>query len=243
MAERGTSVGNGIIGNPAVQVEAAVSEGASRAGTSAGFLSRSHILDATAACFAVQGYDATTIRAIAARLGCAVGSIYRYFRDKRQLLLACTERVLDPVVKQIERDDADFEQAVRLYVEQASANEQAYRLMFWLAASGKKKGEGELTAEIAEDAEGAYWVGDLPAAVGRIIEAWARRMGDAEAKRRWAVLHGMLMLRAEAEAIVTAIAGAAPVTRAEEPAATAVDESWPQLDEAEEEPAEDITLL
>ena len=51
-------------------------------------LSRGQILDATETCLAELGYDGTTIRAIAKRLDCAVGTIYRYFRDKRSLLTA-----------------------------------------------------------------------------------------------------------------------------------------------------------
>ena len=51
-------------------------------------LSRDQILDATGRCLASRGYDATTIRTIAGVLDCAVGSIYRYFRDKRELLLS-----------------------------------------------------------------------------------------------------------------------------------------------------------
>ncbi len=51
-------------------------------------LSQDGILDATEACLQEHGYDGTTIRRIAGRLECAVGTIYRHFTDKR----ACSMR-------------------------------------------------------------------------------------------------------------------------------------------------------
>lgn len=46
------------------------------------------ILEAAAELFATQGYDHTTTSDIAARAGKPVGSIYTYFKDKQQILLA-----------------------------------------------------------------------------------------------------------------------------------------------------------
>lgn len=46
------------------------------------------ILDAAAALFIEQGYDNTTTSDIATRAGKPVGSIYTYFKDKQQILLA-----------------------------------------------------------------------------------------------------------------------------------------------------------
>jgi AcrR family transcriptional regulator len=46
------------------------------------------ILDAAAELFATRGYDHTTTSDIAARAGKPVGSIYTYFKDKQQILLA-----------------------------------------------------------------------------------------------------------------------------------------------------------
>ena len=56
--------------------------------TTAGQLGRRRILDATQRCLCQEGYDATTIRRIASQLGCAIGSIYRYFADKHELPFA-----------------------------------------------------------------------------------------------------------------------------------------------------------
>ncbi|WP_018991574.1 TetR/AcrR family transcriptional regulator [Aromatoleum toluclasticum] len=49
---------------------------------------RQVILDAAAALFAEQGYDSTSIRDIASRVGLLPGSIYHYFASKEELYLA-----------------------------------------------------------------------------------------------------------------------------------------------------------
>lgn len=49
---------------------------------------RQVILDAAAALFAEQGYDSTSIRDIASRVGLLPGSIYHYFASKDELYLA-----------------------------------------------------------------------------------------------------------------------------------------------------------
>jgi AcrR family transcriptional regulator len=50
------------------------------------------ILDAAATLFAATGYEATTTNAVAAQAGVPIGSLYRYFPDKRALLGALAER-------------------------------------------------------------------------------------------------------------------------------------------------------
>jgi AcrR family transcriptional regulator len=157
------------------------------------FLSREQILDATAACFEEAGYDGTTIRAIASRLRCSVGSIYRYFRDKRQLLLACGERAMRPVVEEL-ADSPDVESSLRSYVRQAARAGELYRLQFWLASSG---GHGA----------------GVPAFVTRLLEGWGERLGDpGEAQRRWATVHGLMMLGWTPDQIVARLAAPAPAS-------------------------------
>src|SRR4051812_46315046 len=95
-------------------------------------LSREQILAATSQCLQKEGYDATTIRKIASLLNCAVGSIYRYFRDKHELLSIVTQQVLDPVVAATE-SGSSMEGSVRLYHRIVTQSPESYRLMFWLA--------------------------------------------------------------------------------------------------------------
>ena len=130
------------------------------------FLSREQILDATDACFAKAGYDGTTIRAIAARLDCSVGSIYRYFRDKRDLLLACGRRMMRPVI-----EEPTFDRSLAAYRTIATEHGEMYRLGFWLAGHG------------------------VPEYIAQIIKRWGELLQDEdEAQRRWAMAHGLLML-------------------------------------------------
>lgn len=157
-------------------------------------LDRRIIIEATDRCLFEEGYDATTIRRIAARLGCAVGSIYRHFTDKRQLLEAVTQRRLEPVVDLAERGGA-IEHTAEVYARAVLADRQAYRLMFWLAS---------LAPEESKEEAGACGVGGraVPAIVRRLVQAWCKRVPEEKARRAWAALHGALMLNLGEQAAV-----------------------------------------
>lgn len=191
-------------------------------------LSRQQILDITTRCLHEQGYDATTIRRIAGMLDCAVGSIYRYFEDKRDLLYAVTEQRLEPVVAMLEAG-ATFEASVAAYVRRANDDGEAYRMMFWLAAVIDRGNKNEADADEAftpydgdaVDGQGAQASslastdrglgGDpvattpLPQVVERVISGWATVLGDQGVARAcWAMLHGSMMLGLPADQIVEA---------------------------------------
>lgn len=55
---------------------------------------REQILEAAAAVFAEKGYQRATVKEIAARAGIAPGTIYLYFENKRDLLLAIADRLI-----------------------------------------------------------------------------------------------------------------------------------------------------
>lgn len=151
-------------------------------------LSRETILDATSTCLREVGYDGTTIRKIARTLGCAVGSIYRYYTDKRELLAAVCERRFDAAAQVVEAGGS-VQQSAAAYIEAANDSPEIYRLMFWLASVGQK----EATSEVM-----------LPAIVNRLIAGWATRLSHQDAARRaWLTLHGLIMLGEPAEAIET----------------------------------------
>ena len=52
------------------------------------------ILDAAATLFAEKGYDRTPVKEIAERAGIAPGTIYIYFKGKRDLLLSIADRII-----------------------------------------------------------------------------------------------------------------------------------------------------
>ncbi|MEM9916020.1 MAG: TetR/AcrR family transcriptional regulator [Planctomycetota bacterium] len=139
-------------------------------------LSRGQILDATEACLQELGYDGTTIRRIAKQLDCAVGSIYRYFDDKRALLAAVVQRRFEPVLERIEQG-APADASANLYAQIASEQPELYRLMFWLSSIGK-----------------TTQTNTLPDVVQRIVKGWTTQFGDERVVESfWAQLHGAIM--------------------------------------------------
>lgn len=149
-------------------------------------LDRSQVLDATARVLREKGYDGTTIRAIARQLDCAVGSIYRYFPDKRALLDGVCQRRFESVADHAEVRDGILA-TVQMYAKVAAEQPELYRLMFWLASVGKQQ-MGEA----------------LPGVVRRVIAGWAESLNDqTRAKALWAQLHGCIMLGLSPEHAVT----------------------------------------
>lgn len=61
---------------------------------------RETILETAAAVFAEKGYQRATVKEIAARAGIAPGTIYLYFKNKRDLLLAISDRLIAQPVGQ-----------------------------------------------------------------------------------------------------------------------------------------------
>lgn len=140
-------------------------------------LSREQILDATEQCLLEEGYDGSTIRRIAKQLGCAVGSIYRYFQDKRELLDAVVQRRFEPVATHAEVDTA-MDRTVEMYVQIARKRPDLYRLMMWLVSVDHHNGSAA-----------------LPKVIDRIVQAWADQMHDrTRAEKIWIQLHGGIML-------------------------------------------------
>jgi AcrR family transcriptional regulator len=135
-------------------------------------------MDVTARCLSEKGYDGTTIRQIASMLDCAVGSIYRYFRDKRELLDAVTQQNLLPVTQLMDAGGS-LEQSFVLYHQRATHDVSAYQLMFWLSAVQAPKA---VTQPI------------VPGVITRIVAGWAAQLNDATlAQECWATLHASIV--------------------------------------------------
>jgi AcrR family transcriptional regulator len=60
------------------------------------------ILDAASALFRKQGFNGTDMSHIAAAVGLARNSLYRYYPNKEHILVACVERDMAPFLQQIE---------------------------------------------------------------------------------------------------------------------------------------------
>lgn len=153
-------------------------------------LSREQILQVTANCLRDYGYDATTIRKIAGQLGCAVGSIYRYFTDKRELLSIVTQQMLEPVAVMAQQG-AQIEQSVRMYHQVASHMPETYRLMFWLVCPEMPTADTDATK--------------LPEIVQQTIDCWAEKIGMASAQTVWALVHGFILMGRDADAMLAVV--------------------------------------
>ena len=64
-----------------------------------GELTAERILDAAEALFAERGYDGTTLRDVAARVGLRIPSLYNHFASKESLYAAVLERGIGPVLE------------------------------------------------------------------------------------------------------------------------------------------------
>lgn len=67
---------------------------------------RREIIDAAFECFAEQGYHATGIADIAARLGMGHGTFYRYFENKRDIVEHVVSDLLDRIVASLTAENA-----------------------------------------------------------------------------------------------------------------------------------------
>ena len=186
-----TEVTAAVITNPSVRVEDVRPQQHARLqspGTpgAPGFLSRERILDAANQTFTESGYDGTTIRAIAKRLGCSVGSIYRYFDDKRSLLNAMAERCFAAALDELTGPGVDWPVSASVYSRVAQQHPEMYAMMFWLVRS---------------DGAGAH--NEPPAFVRKVLDHWTILLGSrVDAERAWAAVHGAIALGRASDVVV-----------------------------------------
>jgi AcrR family transcriptional regulator len=86
---------------------------------------RDRILDAAGELFALRGFDATAVDAIAERAGLTVGALYRHFKTKGELLLDVIRRALTslPIARHMRGDSARpdlLPEMVQLYMAPSS---------------------------------------------------------------------------------------------------------------------------
>ena len=102
-----------------------------------GHTRREEILQAAKELFLEQGYDSTTIRKIADRVGISAPALYLYFKDKEALLLALCDQTFSHLIEavgEIEKTVADPLERVRrfgeAYVRFGLSHPDEYRLIF-----------------------------------------------------------------------------------------------------------------
>jgi AcrR family transcriptional regulator len=102
-----------------------------------GYTRRDEILAAAKELFLEEGYDATTIRKIADRVGISAPALYLYFTDKEALMVALCDRafgVLLEAIVEIENTVADPLDRMRrfgeAYIRFGLSHPDEYRLVF-----------------------------------------------------------------------------------------------------------------
>ncbi len=158
-------------------------------------LQRGRVLAAAEHLFAERGYEAVTMRALAAELGCSPMTPYRYFADKAEIFAlvrasaflrfaALQEEAAGGTASVTER----LARLGRAYIDFAHKAPDAYRVIFALDQSGQDE-----YPTLAEAGVRAW--GPLRALVG---EAVAEQVLDGDpdtlAHLFWAGLHGIVTL-------------------------------------------------
>jgi AcrR family transcriptional regulator len=145
--------------------------------------------------FASQGYDAVTLRGIAAEIGCSPMTPYRYFHDKDEIFALVRAEAFRRFAESQEAAIAGIEDRVEklrmlgvAYVDFAMSDQEAYRLMFELHQDGEAS-YPELEAEGLR-----AWL-PMRQAVAEAIEAGILS-GDADTLAHvfWAGVHGLVSL-------------------------------------------------
>ncbi|HEX5324015.1 MAG TPA: TetR/AcrR family transcriptional regulator, partial [Capsulimonadaceae bacterium] len=92
---------------------------------------RAQILDTALALFAEKGYQATTMRDIAAAAGCSLGLAYRYFGSKEELVVAVYEQCSEDLTTEVENLPATmiakrFGQTIRANFERLAPHRESF---------------------------------------------------------------------------------------------------------------------
>ena len=98
---------------------------------------REDILDAARPLFARAGYDSTSIRKIAEKLGCSPGILYHYFKDKDEIMAALVREGFQKLLEKLRPMTVDpspirdrMRRALRAYIEFGLENPSHYAVLF-----------------------------------------------------------------------------------------------------------------
>jgi len=156
---------------------------------------REKLCEAATRLFAQHGAEGFTMRMLAADVGCATMTSYRYFKDKDELLAAVRARAYDRFSQALETaartpGDSRAKSAAigEAYVAFALANREAYRLMFEMSpqdpsrfpdlARAGARASGTMTGYVRAMIDDGALKGD-PVMIGRMF---------------WAAIHGVVQL-------------------------------------------------
>lgn len=163
---------------------------------------REEILDAARQLFVVHGFDATSIRAIAQRVGASPGIIYHYFEDKQDIMALLVRETFAKLRTRLGaiRDDSDSPEArmrrgLRAYIEFGFEHPHHYALLFMKPADLEEN--SKILAAFQED--GTRTFDCLRGISHQILAAGIIRpeIKDPEelAQTCWVAIHGLVSLR------------------------------------------------
>lgn len=161
---------------------------------------RERIMAAARELFAERGVEVTSMREIAARLGCSATAIYLYFRDKDDLfhaLCATDFQALADEMRQVEAVADPMERLRYLgigYARFALAHPHHYRLMFMTRVPGLKTDARGV--EHGNPEQDAYAFLRASVADAHAAGCFRAELGDPEliAQTLWAGVHGVCSL-------------------------------------------------
>ncbi len=153
------------------------------------------ITQAARTVFARQGYRQTDMADIASEVGLARNSLYRYFRNKDYILLACIEADMAPHLAALELLPAQ--------IPEATARVAAWVEAQFDLATGPAHVTMEFMAEVRDGgADLQRRIGELHAAPNRVLQAALREMPARRRDARlYAAMIGNMVLAATREAI------------------------------------------
>jgi AcrR family transcriptional regulator len=156
---------------------------------------RSRICDAATRLYAKRGEEAITMRELAKALDCSPMGLYRYFRDRDEIIAALRTDAFNWFADALEaafgRGSDPFSRARevgRAYLAFALDNPNTYRLMFDLAPAGAKRYPALAAANARAGRTITRHVKDLAAA--GIVKGDPDKIGAA----LWAAAHGVIVL-------------------------------------------------
>ena len=159
---------------------------------------REAILEAAQQLLVREGYGSLTMRHIAQRAGCSVGSLYLYLERKEGLLFALldraqerlAERFFAPEIQSITDPRQRLQALARAYVDFGLTHPEAYEVLFMLHPR-------ELASYPEERLEQAYRLLDpIVEAIDTYVQQHQLEMPDVRvaAVAFWSALHGIVSL-------------------------------------------------
>lgn len=167
---------------------------------------REDILDAARQLFVVNGYEATSMRAIAQKVNCSPGILYHYFEDKQDIMALLVRETFAKLRARLEaiRLDQDSVEArmrrgLRAYIEFGLENPHHYSLLFMRPM--ENQGNEKIFGVFQQD--GMQTFNNLRLMSAEAIEAGILRPelanGEELAQTLWAAIHGLVSIKVACE--------------------------------------------